>query len=121
MISPGPTALPAQDVPAPRVVTGRPTARAASMIVPSFLDRPRPGDGARHDPVERGVGGVQGPGQIADVDRRAEPLPPEGDVSSATSSGSATVAAWTEEMACSGRAGYRPASITAAKARPRAA
>ena len=35
MISPGPTAFPAHEVPAPRVVTGMPTARAASSTLSS--------------------------------------------------------------------------------------
>ena len=66
---PGPTALPAIDVPAPRMVSGMP-------VVPGDVDasrRARRRAAGRtttcgDDPVERGVGGVERPGQRRVVD-----------------------------------------------------
>ena len=76
-INPGPTALPAQDVPAPLVVTGMPTDRAASSVSGGFLNVPRPRDSLRYDAIERGIGGVQRTGEVGCVEDVSDPPAPK--------------------------------------------
>ena len=76
-INPEPTALPAQDVPAPRVVTGMPTVTRRVEDGCQLLDRARPGHGPRDHPVERGVGGVEGAGEVGCVEDASDAAPPE--------------------------------------------
>ena len=81
----------AHDVPAPRVVTGMPTARAASSTRRGLLDRPWPGDRLGHDPVERGIGGVEGAGELGGVEDASDARRRSCEASSSTSGESATV------------------------------
>ena len=72
--TPGPIALPATDVPAPRAVIGTPELRhTASVAATSSSERGRT-IGLRHDPVERGVGRVhRAVGRI--IQHVADPAP----------------------------------------------
>ena len=56
---PGPTALPAIDVPAPRMVSGTPGSAASATIAASSSTIAGTTTSRRDDPVVRGVGGVQ--------------------------------------------------------------
>ena len=127
---PGPTALPAQDVPAPRVVTGMPSARAASSTASQLVDRTRAGDRLRHDPVERGVGGVERPGErgrvqdVGQIPARAAPSD-RSDVCRPAAIAVMVAIVWSLATDCVSGSGLRGcrsvASMTAAKARPSAA
>ena len=66
--TPGPTALPAMEVPAPRAVSGTPSVAADRQRRGDLVGVPRPHDRPRQHPVQRGVGGVQRPGQPGAVD-----------------------------------------------------
>ena len=73
---PGPIALPAIEVPAPRAVTGTRVARATSRAAADLGLVARADDRPRRDAVERGVGGVHRPGRAVVVD--LEPVPAQG-------------------------------------------
>ena len=65
---PVPTALPAIDVPAPRMVSGVPVSPGDVDGGGELVDVPRADHDLRDDAVERGVGGVERPGQRRVVD-----------------------------------------------------
>ena len=72
---PVPTALPAIDVPAPRMVSGVPVSRATARSAASSSTCRGRTTTCGDDAVERGVGGVERPGQrgVVDVGRRPSP------------------------------------------------
>ena len=58
--TPGPTALPATDVPPPRIVTGVPVSLAHATSASEIVARAREHDRNGHDAVVAGVSGVLG-------------------------------------------------------------
>ena len=76
-INPGPTALPAQDVPAPRVVTGMPTVRAASRTAAVSSTVRGWATACGTNAIERGVGRVERAGEVGCVENVSDTAAPQ--------------------------------------------